>query len=94
MSCPLRIEFPYAWHHAMKRSAGYRNIFYNKIHHLFFLDLLSQITKMVQVEINDFCLMDNHYHLLIHTPEGNFDRQINENPHLAELIRKVENLIG
>jgi putative transposase len=35
---------------------------------------LSQITKMFQVEIHGVCLMDNHYHLLIKTPEGNLQR--------------------
>ena len=29
---------------------------------------------MFQVEIHGFCLMDNYYHLLIHTPEGNLQR--------------------
>jgi REP-associated tyrosine transposase len=74
MSRPLRIEFPGAWCHVMNRGAGYRNIFTNDTHRLLFLDLLSQITKMFQVEIHGFCLMDNHYHLLIHTPEGNLQR--------------------
>ena len=74
MSRPLRIEFPNAWYHVMSRGAGYRSIFNNDTHRQLFLDLLSQITKMFQVEIHGFCLMDNHYHLLIHTPEGNLQR--------------------
>ncbi len=74
MSRPLRIEFPNVWYHVMNRGAGYRSIFNNNTHRQLFLDLLSQITKMFQVEIHGFCLMDNHYHLLIHTPEGNLQR--------------------
>ena len=69
MSRPLRIEFPNAWYHVMNRGASYRNIFSNDTHRMIFVDLLSQITKMFQVEIHGVCLMDNHYHLLIKTPE-------------------------
>ena len=74
MSRPLRIEYPNAWYQVMNRGAGYRNIFCNDNHRMLFLDLLSQISKMFRVEIHGFCLMDNHYHLLIHTPEGNLQR--------------------
>lgn len=58
----------------MNRGAGYRNIFRNDNHRMLFLDLLSQISKIFRVEIHGFCLMDNHYHLLIHTPGGNLQR--------------------
>ncbi|SET36507.1 REP element-mobilizing transposase RayT [Nitrosomonas marina] len=74
MSRPLRIEYPNAWYHVMNRGAGYRNIFSSDTHRMLFLDLLSQISKMFRVEIHGFCLMGNHYHLLIHTPEGNLQR--------------------
>ncbi len=74
MSRPLRIEFPGAWYHVMNRGASYRNIFSNDTHRMIFVDLLSQITQMFQVEIHGVCLMDNHYHLLIKTPEGNLQR--------------------
>lgn len=74
MSRPLRIEYSNAWYHVMNRGTGYRNIFCNDTHRMLFLDLLSQISKMFRVEIHGFCLMDNHYHLLIHTPEGNLQR--------------------
>jgi REP-associated tyrosine transposase len=74
MSRPLRIEFPNAWYHVMNRGAGYRNIFNNDTHRMIFVDLLSQITKMFQIEIHGVCLMDNHYHLLIKTPDGNLQR--------------------
>ena len=74
MSRPLRIEYPNAWYHVMNRGAGFRNIFCNDNHRMLFLDLLSQISIMFRVEIHGFCLMDNHYHLLIHTPAGNLQR--------------------
>lgn len=74
MSRPLRIEYPNAWYHVMNRGAGYRKIFCNDVHRTLFFDLLSQISKMFGVEIHAFCLMDNHYHLLVRTPAGNLQR--------------------
>jgi putative transposase len=41
---------------------------------MLFRDLLSQISKMFRVEIHGFCLMNNHYRLLIHIPAGNLKR--------------------
>lgn len=74
MSRPLRVEYPGAWYHVMNRGASYRPIFDHDTHRLFFLDLLSQISTMFRVEIHGYCLMNNHYHLLIHTPHGDLQR--------------------
>ena len=74
MSRPLRIEYSGAWYHVMNRGAGYRNIYHEDNHRFLFLDLLSEIDRMFRVETHGYCLMDNHYHLLLHTPEGNLQR--------------------
>jgi REP element-mobilizing transposase RayT len=39
-----------------------------------FLDLLSDITRLWKVEIYAYCLMDNHYHLLLSTPTVGLSR--------------------
>jgi len=74
MSRPLRIEFNNAWYHVMNRGAGRKTIFKYNYHRKMFLDLLEEATKMFQAEIHAYCLMDNHYHLLIKTPLGNLSR--------------------
>ena len=74
MSRPLRIEYPGAWYHVMNRGAGYRNIFQDDSHRSLFMGLLAEIDRMFRVETHGYCLMDNHYHLLLHTPEGNLQR--------------------
>ena len=74
MSRPLRIEFPGAWYHVMNRGAGYRNIFQDDSHRSLFMGLLAEIDRMFRVETHGYCLMDNHYHLLLHTSEGNLQR--------------------
>jgi REP element-mobilizing transposase RayT len=74
MSRPLRIEFPGAWYHVMNRGAAHRNVFTRNRHRSLFLDLLEDLLRMFQVELHAYCLMDNHYHLLMHTPKGNLQR--------------------
>jgi hypothetical protein len=39
-----------------------------------FIDLLKDATESWDVRIAAYCLMANHYHLLIHTPKGNLSR--------------------
>jgi REP element-mobilizing transposase RayT len=39
-----------------------------------FLDLLAEIARLWKVEIYAYCLMDNHYHLLLSTPTGGLSR--------------------
>jgi len=74
MSRPLRIEYPNAWYHVMNRGANKQKIFCCEKHYHLFLDLLSEIHNRYQVEIHAYCLMPNHYHLLICTPLPNLSR--------------------
>ena len=74
MSRPLRIEFKGAYYHVMNRGAGRQAIFAHDAHRLIYLELLRQVADMFRAEIHAFCLMDNHYHLLVSTPEGNLNR--------------------
>ncbi len=71
MTRQLRILYPGAWYHVMNRGANRQNIFLKKKHHKLFLDLLNKISSIYKIEIHAYCLMTNHYHLLIRTPEPN-----------------------
>lgn len=74
MSRPLRIEYPGAWYHVMNRGAGRRKIFQDDSHYQYFLSLIDDVSTRFGAEFHSYCLMGNHYHLLIHTPEGNLQR--------------------
>ena len=76
MARPLRLEFEGAWYHVMNRGAGRRDIFLDDGHRERFLDLLGELLERFGVETHAYCLMDNHYHLLLHTPEANLSRAI------------------
>jgi REP element-mobilizing transposase RayT len=74
MARPLRIEFEGAWYHVMNRGAGRKAIFRNDADRRHFLKLLQELCERFEVEIHAYCLMDNHYHLMLRTPEGNLGR--------------------
>ena len=74
MSRPLRIDYEGAWYHVMNRGAGKCTIFSNRAHYELFLKLLNEIHNRYRIEIHAYCLMRNHYHLLVHTPLANLSR--------------------
>jgi len=74
MARPLRIEYAGAFYHVMNRGQSRRNIFMEDQGRQSFLDLLADIVRLWKVEIFAYCLMDNHYHLLLSTPAGGLSR--------------------
>jgi len=54
----------------MNRSQSHRNIFIEDKERQTFLDLLGDMARLWKIEIYAYCLMDNHYHLLLSTPTG------------------------
>lgn len=74
MPRPLRLEYENAWYHVMNRGASHQNIFKSDIHRNEFLSLLREASLYYNIECHAFCLMDNHYHLLLHTPQGNLSQ--------------------
>ena len=74
MARPLRIEFENAYYHVMNRGADRKNIYKNDFHKQLFIELLDEANKLFEIEIHAYCLMDNHYHLLVKTPKPNLSR--------------------
>lgn len=80
MSRPIRIEFPEALYHVTARGDRREDIFEaDQDRHVFLLTLAEVVTRFNWL-CYAWCLMDNHYHLLIQTPDGNLSkgmRQLN-----------------
>ena len=74
MARPLRLEFPGAVYHVMARGHERGAIFRDPEDRAKFLSLLGGIAKDEEWEVHAYCLMPNHYHLLIETPKGNLSR--------------------
>lgn len=71
MARPLRIEFPGAVYHVTSRGNARTDIFEDDNDRHLFLSILGQAVKRFNWLCHAYCLMSNHYHLLIETPEGN-----------------------
>ena len=74
MSRPHRIIYENAYYHVMNRGWGRREIFNKKVEREIFLQTVGEACAQFCVEIHAYCLMDNHYHLLMKTPHGNLSR--------------------
>lgn len=74
MSRPLRLEFPGAIYHVTARGNAQEAIFLDDDDKLSFLAVLAETVSRFGWLCHAYCLMDNHYHLLIETPDGNLSR--------------------
>ncbi len=80
MSRPLRIEFPGAFYHVTSRGNARKKIFLNEIDRESFVETLAWVVERFGWICHAYCLMDNHFHLLIETPIPNLSkgmRQLN-----------------
>lgn len=74
MGRPLRIEFPGAFYHVTSRGNERKDIFKSEADREKFLAYLASATERYGAVFHAYCLMTNHYHLMIETPEGNLSR--------------------
>ncbi len=74
MSRPLRIEFAGAFYHVTSRGNGRKSIYRDGEDRSSFLQVLHKVNQRCHWLCHAYCLMDNHYHLIIETPEGNLSR--------------------
>jgi putative transposase len=71
---PLRVEYNDAFFHVMNRGKPRQFIFHDTAYYQAFIKCLEQAQQRFATEIHAYCLMGNHYHLLIKTPKGNLSR--------------------
>jgi REP element-mobilizing transposase RayT len=74
MSRPLRIEYHDAFYHITARGNDRQNVFRTNKDRERFLEYLESATERYKAVIHAYCLMDNHYHILLQTPEGNLSQ--------------------
>ncbi len=74
MSRALRLQFPGAVYHLTSRGNAGQAIFADERDRTRFLDLLAREVEQQRWRCHAYCLMGNHYHLLIETPEANLSR--------------------
>ena len=74
MARPLRLEFPGALYHVTARGNARQAIVLDDRDRALLLVCLGEVVLRFGWICHAYCLMDNHYHLLIETPEGNVSR--------------------
>lgn len=80
MARPLRIQYPGAVYHITSRGNAKERIFLSDGDRANFLLTLKKVIGKYNWLCYAYCLMDNHYHLIIETPDGNLAigmRQLN-----------------
>ena len=74
MARPLRVQFPGAVYHVTSRGNARAPIFLVKEDRQQFCQVLAQAVSRYAWRCHAYCLMDNHYHLLIETLEASLAR--------------------
>jgi len=74
MARPIRIEYPGALYHVTARGNEGKEIFKCTQDRQTFLSCLESTIQRYQAVIHVYCLMNNHYHLLLETPAGNLSQ--------------------
>ncbi|HLC40708.1 MAG TPA: transposase [Methylomirabilota bacterium] len=69
MSRPLRLQFPGAVYHLTSRGNARQRIYQDDTDRQTFLDTLAHVIARFGWRCHAYCLMENHYHLLIETPK-------------------------
>ena len=71
MARPLRVEYPGAFYHVINRGNAGEKIFKSQSDKKKFLEYLQKAVDRFSIIIHTYCLMSNHYHVLIETPQAN-----------------------
>jgi len=74
MARPLRIEYPGACYHITSRGNAQQAIFRDDGDRAALLAILAATVKQFGWDLFAYCLMGNHYHFLLATPQPNLSR--------------------
>ena len=95
MARPLRIEYPGAVYHVTSRGNEKKPVFKIDQDRDNFLHILQHVNKRYNWICHAYCLMSNHYHLLIETPDGNLASGMRQlNGVYTQLFNRLHGRIG
>jgi len=67
----VRIQYPGAMYHVMSRGNRRQDIFLDDVDRQDFLKTLAEACQKTGWQVHAYCLMSNHYHLVVETPNAN-----------------------
>lgn len=95
MARPLRIEFIGGLYHVTARGDGREDIYLSDADRHLFLAVLSDVVDRFNWTIHAYCLMSNHYHLLVETPEANLSKGMRQlNGVYTQAFNKAHHRVG
>jgi putative transposase len=74
MARPLRLEFPGAIYHITSRGDRQEAIYEDDADRQQWLDILSRVCERYNWRVHAYCLMGNHYHIVLETADGNLSK--------------------
>jgi len=66
----LREDYDGAWHHVLNRGVAKSTVFRDGADREVFLRFLGEAAHRAALEVHGYCLLGNHYHLLIRSRDG------------------------
>lgn len=95
MTRPLRIEFAGALYHVTSRGNGQADIYLDDEDRNIYLDVLREACERFNWVVHAYCLMSNHYHLLIETPDSNLSKGMRQlNGVYTQRFNRKHNRVG
>ena len=95
MSRPLRLEFAGALYHVTSRGNERKHIYLQKDDFELFLQILGDVCKQYHWVVHAYCLMSNHYHLLVETPDANLSKGMRQlNGVFTQSINRKHHRVG
>ncbi|WP_413694103.1 transposase [Psychromonas sp. KJ10-2] len=91
----MRLEFAGALYYITSRGNERKIIYFDEDDFLLFLDILGGVCKQYNWVIHAYCLMNNHYHLLVETPDANLSKGMRQlNGVFTQSINRKHRRIG
>ena len=95
MARPLRVEYEGALYHVTSRGNDRGQIFFTDTDRQAFLELLDDAADRYSWICHAYCLMTNHYHLVVETPHANLSRGMRHiNGVFTQLINRLNKRSG
>jgi len=95
MSRPLRIEYEGAFYHIIARGQRKEKIFYSDNDKKTFLRKLNETLIKYSIKLYCYCLMNNHYHLLIETQNANLSHAMHYfNASYSNYLKAKHSIVG
>jgi putative transposase len=95
MARPLRIEFPGGLYHVTSRGDRREEIYLDDADRTNWLALFGHVCKRFNWVCHAYCLMDNHYHIVVETAEGNLSRGMRQlNGVYTQTFNRAHNRVG